>query len=197
VIKYFFDISSGCICGKILSDEDYLNILTNRIGDFDRKQVAYTKLSIDESMVNEVAPVKLEGFSVEDAYLKSINSSNLKLQNESTKWIAQQAKTFVTSTYQISWLFFGNEQIYIYRYEYIADEGFANENTQEYFYKDVTSFSIVSENINDRAKKTNLAVETFRIIVPGDKFTCAFDDTPENQASIKGMQQLLRNRKGR
>ena len=87
------------------------------------------------------------------------------------------------------------------------DEAGKKENTEEYFYKDITNFSSSSDTVEkDVLLKTsckgdstygrkNVDIDQFRIVVPGDKLTCAMDQNEYSERSIKGMKAMLREKK--
>lgn len=179
VIKYFFEMGSGC-CGGTMSDENYKAMVAKVRGDSDYKQRALNKLGLDEDMVQEIPPVTFEGYSTNKSYAKRTSAG---------KWI--------TSKYEIAWLFFGDEQVYLYSYAFSMDDGSKKEATNEYFYKDITSFSTASDMTESTTSKGKETVEThvFRMVVPGDKFICSMDATPDSENALAAMKQKLREKK--
>ena len=179
VIKYFFEMGSGC-CGGPMKDEDYKAMVEKVRGSGDYKQRALDKVGVDEDMVQEIPPVTFEGFSADKAYAKRTTTGN---------WI--------TSKYEITWLFFGDEQVYLYSYAFFMDDGSKKEETNEYFYKDITSFSTASDMTESTTSKGKETVEThvFRMVVPGDKFICSMEATPNTANALAAMKQKLREKK--
>lgn len=180
VIKYFFGMGTGC-CGGPMSDDEYREIVSKTRGADDYKQRALSKVGVDEDMVQEIPPVTFEGFSPYVCYAKK--------DEKTGKWL--------TSKYEITWLFFGEEQVYLYSYAFSLDDGSKKEETNEYFYKDITSFSTALDTTETTTKKGKETCETnvFRMVVPGDKFICSMEATPDNGSSIAAMKQKLREKK--
>lgn len=123
VIEYF--CKEGCMT-KTMDDEEYLSMVRAKRDSLNLRQKALTKIGLDEDEVSEIPPASFEGFVYKNAYAKKRANGN-----------------WVSSSYQVAWLFFSSTQIYIYRYTFNMDEDKKTESTDEFFYKDVTSFSTV------------------------------------------------------
>lgn len=179
VIRYFFDLGNGC-CGKKMKDEEYLEIVKKNRGENNYKQRALNKIGVDEDMVQEIPPVTFEGFTPIKAYTKKKDDGK-----------------YVCSRYEITWLFFGDEQVYLYRYAFCLDDGSKTEETNEYFYKDITSFSTLLdyEETTTATGKDTIETNIFRLAVPGDTFSCSMEATPDNGDAISAMKQKLREKK--
>lgn len=177
-IEYF--CKEGCMT-KTISDEEYLDMVRRKRDSMDFKQKALTKTGLDEEEVSEIAPAMFEGFVYKNAYAK---------QNASGEW--------VSSAYQVSWIFFSSTQIFLYSYTFNMDEDKKNERTDEFFYKDVTSFSTLSESDTAHGLGGNtfeVTSEQFAMVVPGDKLFMAMGDIQNADAIIQGMKQKLREKK--
>ena len=177
-IEYF--CKEGCMT-KTISDEEYLDMVRRKRDSMNFKQKALDKIGLDEEEVSEISPAMFEGFVYKNAYAK---------QNASGKW--------VSSTYQVSWIFFSSTQVYLYSYTFNMDEDKKNERTDEFFYKDVTSFSTLSESDTAHGLGGNtfeVTSEQFAMVVPGDKLFMAMGDIQNADAIIQGMKQKLREKK--
>lgn len=177
-IEYF--CKEGCMT-KTISDEEYLDMVRRKRDSMNFKQKALSKIGLDEEEVSEISPAMFEGFVYKNAYAK---------QNASGKW--------VSSAYQVSWIFFSSTQIYLYSYTFNMDEDKKNERTDEFFYKDVTSFSTLSESDTARGLGGNtfeVTSEQFAMVVPGDKLFMAMGDIQNADSIIQGMKQKLREKK--
>jgi len=82
------------------------------------------------------------------------------------------------------------------------DEDKKSELTEEYFYRDVTSFStkteteLAKEVKNGQISKAEIESNKFIIIVPGASLTIALDKTDDDYENIiQGMKQKLREKK--
>jgi hypothetical protein len=191
VIKYFFG-SGGCL-SKGMKDEEYESMVMARAKSMDFKKKALDKIGLDESQVNEVAPVHFEGYLFDDkkAYAR---------RGEDGLWRS--------SAYQITWLFFSSTQVYVYQYTFNMDEDGKKESTEEYFYKDITNFSTSSDiveketvaKVNCKGEasyvRTNVDTNRFALVVPGDKFYCAMQQSDYSEKAIQGMKAKLREKKG-
>ena len=183
-IRFFL----GTILGpKWSSDSEFENYLNSLVEiNVDK---AIEKLGLDETEVNEIEPVLIEGYIFDKNVLAKRNDKN--------KWIS--------SPYHATWLLFSANQVYVYRKEFWADENRDNVSTLEYFYKDVTAFRTGQESyefmdtvingkeVDEKIRQVN--VDTFTIVVPGDNLKIAARDSVNLEGRVKAMQQLLREKK--
>ena len=177
-IEYFCK-QPGCL-SKVISDEEYIALVTKKRDSLNLKQKALGKIGLDESEVSEIKPAMFEGYIFKNAWSK---------QRANGKW--------VSSAYQVSWLFFSATQIYIYRCTFNMDEDKISESTDEFFYKDVVSFSTTSETEDGKSGNQKIQVESnkFCMVVPGDKLYVSMDDVEDSEAIIQAMKQKLREKK--
>lgn len=196
VIKYFHP-AGGCI-GKLfktMSDALYRQKVAEAVSKI-TKEKALEKIGLDESQVSEIEPVHFENF-----YWDEKNGRNY------SKWIKKDHE-FVSSAYQITWIFFGDTQMYVYQYLLNMDRNEKKESTEEYFYKDVTNFSTSSDTVEqdtlyeeggclsgDTYKRQNVNMDRFQISAMGDKFWCSMRQNEYSERAIQGMKAKLREKK--
>jgi len=179
VLKYFLK-PEGCM-SKNMSDDEYFSMVIAKRDALNLKARALGKIGLDEDELQEIPPVMFEGFTFQDAWAKKRANGN-----------------WVSSSYQISWLFFSTTQVYLYQYVIYMDEDKKREYSEEYFYKDVTNFSTRSET--EKAKGTlgnSIEVETtkFALVVPGATLTVAVEGSKNFEDAIQAMKQKLREKK--
>ena len=170
----------GCMT-KTISDDEYISMVRQKRDSMNFKQKALDKIGLDEEEVSEIPPAMFEGFVYKNAYAK---------RTAAGKW--------VSSAYQVSWVFFSSTQIYLYSYIFNMDEDKKNERTDEFFYKDVTSFSTLSESDTAHGLGGNtfeVTSEQFAMVVPGDKLFLAMGDIEDADSIIQAMKQKLREKK--
>ena len=181
VIRYF--LIGGCLRKK-WTDAEYDAYVAKSI--LDLKQRGMDKIGLDEDQLKEIEPVHFEGYRFDsDAYSK---------KGEDNIWRS--------SKYEVSWLFFSDTQVYLYQKSISFDKDSIKERTEEYFYKDITNFSTVSESkkvsIKDKdgnAQKFDIGTTEFKIVVPGDSFLCAMGQNDYTERAIQGMKAKLREKK--
>ena len=191
VLSYFLD--DCCVSRHFgLKDADYEKLVQSKIESLNLKQRAISKIGLDEEEISEIPPVNFVGYWYDD---------NLVRETESGK--------YVSSTWMSTWLFFSKTQIYVYEYSFCMCADAKEENTEEYFYKDVTSVSTTSESVKPKwfAKKggcvsskkgvASAQIDTtkFQIVVPGDKFKVAMETSEEIERMVHAMKQQLRDKK--
>lgn len=191
VIKYFYG-QGGCF-SKTITDAEYEAKVMNRVKSMDFKKKALEKLGLDEDQVNEVEPIHFENWRFDEkrGYAKF-----------------GEDKVWRSSIYQITWIFCSSEQVYVYQYTMNMDEDGKKEQTEEYFYRDITNFSSTSETVekNDVLLDTNCKGEAeygrrtidtniFKIVVPGDKLECSMVQNDYTESAIQGLKAKLRDKK--
>ena len=186
VIRYFCN-QEPCLSKRLLTDKQYEDLLVAELNKHNFKQMALNKIGLDEDQVKEIEPVHFEGYVFDDTALQKCGADKL----------------WRSSKYQVSWIFFSDTQVYVYQYTFFMDEDGKNQRTEEYFYKDVTNFSTVSETEElptydpkkDKMVLENVHTNRFAITVPGDRFYCALNQNDYTEAAIQGMKAKLREKK--
>ncbi len=187
VIRYFCN-NEPCLSKRLMTDQEYEELLTKRLNSMNFKQMALNKIGLDEDQVKEIEPVHFEGYDFDE---------KLSFQKPG------KDKLWRSSRYQVSWIFFSDTQVYVYQYTFNTDTDEKRERTEEYFYKDVTNFSAVSETEElpvydadkDKIVLVNCSTTRFAITVPGDHFYCALQQNDYTEAAIQGMKAKLREKK--
>ncbi|MCL2650604.1 MAG: hypothetical protein FWD60_06200 [Candidatus Azobacteroides sp.] len=185
-LRYFI-VKDGCL-QKTVKDEEYDALVKSILDSFNSKEKAMNKIGLDESELQEIDPVHFEGF----AFGKKANYSKKGKDNK-----------YRSSRYEITWLFFSSSQVYMHSFALNLDEDGKKESTEEYFYKDITNFSTVSDTEetpywDDQQKKVilqNVDSNRFAITVPGDKFYCALEQNEYTERAIQAMKAKLREKK--
>ena len=186
-IRYFCN-EPGCLSKKPISDREYDEMVELVLSNFDFRRMGLEKIGMDEEELKEIEPVHFGGYQ--------FDKTSLCKRGSDGKWRS--------SKYQISWLFFSVEQVFLYQYTFNMDEDNKKEGTEEYFYKDITNFSTSSGSAietfiyNDKTGKEEAIVvdsNRFAITVPGDKFYCSLELSDYTDQAIRGMQSLLRDKK--
>lgn len=193
IIKFFYGGKGGCLSSSGMTYQQYQEKVSARLSGLNTRQMALKKLGIDEDEVREIDPVSFEG------YLYTDKSDNL---------VARAGTGWVSSDYQITWLFFGEKELFIYQYSFSMISDSKRENTMQYFYQDVTNFASASETyqkwisepkggcsggVDYRQASTD--ADEFKIVVPGDTLKCSMTPTDNTDAAIRGMRNKLREMK--
>ncbi|MCD7827465.1 MAG: hypothetical protein LUG85_02880 [Clostridiales bacterium] len=194
VVNYLYG-HRGCLTPS-LTDEQYDKMVRDRISSMDFKTKALAKIGIDETEVQEIDPVHFEGAYLPDR--KDNRRDTLSIKGKDGK--------MRSSEYMVTWLFFGDSQLFIYQYTLnMCSESF-KEKTLDYFYKDITNLTTVSDSIErdipkqsctGRVSYQTIMVDTtrFRVIVPGDDFACAALNGDYLDRAVQGMKAKLREKK--
>ncbi len=194
IIKFFYGASGGCMSSG-MTVEEYRKKVQARLSSLDTKSMALRKLGIDEDEVQEIAPVTFEGYVFNDKV------DNLVARASTNTW--------VSSEYMITWLFFGEREVFIYQYSFSMTSDSKKENTMQYFYQDVTNFTASSETYQKLVAESSGCMggtqymqasanaDEFKIVVPGDTLRCSMTPTDSTDAAIRGMRNKLREMKNR
>lgn len=194
VISYFAP-AGGCIglissMFTMMKDHEYDAKIQQRVKKLNSMENALNKLGIDIEMVNEVKPIYVEGYYYDD---KKVFAK----AGKDGKWRS--------SAYEFAWIFCGDKQLYVYSYRFNMDEDGKKETAQEYFYKDITNISHSTETVEKetydgsciRSHKVlrNIDYTRFQLSSMGDKFYCSMYATEENERSVQGLKNKLREKK--
>lgn len=190
-IRFFYGAKAGCLSSaKSMTLEEYRKKVRERIASLNTKEMALRKLGIDEEEVQEIAPVTFEGYVFND------KADNLVAR--------ATANTWVSSDYMITWLFFGEREVFIYQYSFSMTSDSKKESTMQYFYQDITNFSSSTETYqkivvspNGGFMQASADSEAFKIVVPGDTLRCSMTPTDTTDATIRGMRNKLREMKNK
>ena len=192
LIKYFM-APDGCLSRNI-SDEEYDKIVWDKINALNLKQKAVVKTGFDESQGNEIPPVEFRHWHFDKGTLKKRGLDGL----------------FRSSAYQVTWLFFGAGQVFVYQYTLHLNGDEKNERTEKYCYEDITGFSAVSESTEAEYRESGrgslnkeaagnrkfIRHDVFHLIVLGDKFECDMVNNDETAEKIRAMKAKLREKNG-
>lgn len=194
-IKFFYGAKGGCLSSS-MTVQQYEEKVNERLVSLNTQQMAFKKLGIDEEEVREIEPVSFEG------YLFNDKSDNLVARASSNRW--------VSSDYQITWLFFGERELFIYQYSFSMINDSKRENTMQYFYQDVTNFAAASGTYQkwvsepaggcssgNEYHQVSTDTDEFKVVVPGDTLKCSMTPTEQTDAAIRGMRNKLREMKNR
>jgi hypothetical protein len=178
VIDYFTD--DGCF-SRIMKDDEYFRMVKS-FSESVTVEVAASKIGIDLDDAQEISPVRLAGFK--------INNKSLVKKNKDGR--------LLSSIFEVTWLLFSNEQLYLFEKQCsLHKDRKTSEMTNEYFYKDVVSLATADMETNDSIIKDDedYDYKVFNLTVPGDQITVALDPTDETEAAIQGMKQKVREKK--
>lgn len=196
IIKFFYGAGGGCLGSSGMTVQQYQGKVAAKIAGLNTKQMALKKLGIDEEEVQEIEPVTFEGYIFND------RPDNLIARATTNTW--------VSSDYQITWLFFGEKELFIYQYSFSMTSDSKRENTMQYFYQDVTNFAAASDtyqkwvmedaggciSVKER-RQVSTDSDEFKIVVPGDTLKCSMTPTETTDSSIRAMRNKLREMKNR
>lgn len=186
VIRYFCN-DPTCLSKSPISDSEYEQIISKHLQANDFKQKALNKIGLDEDQVKEIEPVHFEGYVYDKNSFAKRGDDGLNR----------------SSTYQVSWLFFSDTQVFVYQNSFCLDEDGRREKTEDYFYKDITNFSTSSETNEvaqydkkqDKIVLVNVDENRFAVTVPGDRFYCSLEQNDYTERAIQGMKAKLREKK--
>lgn len=195
-ILYFTGGTGGCLGTKACSDQEYDNLVMSKLSSIGTKEQALKALGIDIDQVNEVEPVRLEGWY----YPSDTDKFSARVR-------AGLDNVLRSSAYRVTWLFFSAEQVFAHQTVFNMDEDSKKSRSEEYFYRDITNFSVMSESTEyeveipagcigqPTVQRNTRDVDTFGLVVPGDKFRASMTQSEYTQKSIRAMQQKLRDKK--
>lgn len=193
VVKYLF---GGILVFGKMTDQQYDEMIQEKLESLNLRQKAINKIGLDEDQISEISPVNFQGFDLSDDVLKA----------DTYKIYTGKDNKVRSTQYESVWLFFSDSQVYMYKYHFDMVSDNKRENTEEYFYRDITNFSTQSESVKVSVYKQGCSGQKekdkvtreygrFGLIVPGDKFFCSTTNSSNVDESISAMKQKLREKK--
>lgn len=190
----YFNPKSGCpgfiiemISG--IKDEVYDQMLMSKLKSLNLRQKAISRIGLDEDELKEIPPIFLHGFRYGDGALARTGKDG----------------RYRSSKYDVAWLFFSSTQVYMYSYTFDMLTDSKREETDEYFYKDILSFTSVSETMDvpgpigctgTPGPNTMSEYNMFQLSTAAGKFRCSISGVADADRSISAMKQKLREKKG-
>ncbi len=147
------------------------------------KQKALSKLGVDEDEVKEIEPIIIGGYDFDHFSMCKLGKDN--------RWR--------TNRYEAIYLFFSQNEVHCYSYDFYTTEEKKTESTDVYFYKDIVSASTASSSVkltDDKGVQKDYEYESFKLTTAGGTaLNVSMRDVDEAQRSINAMRQLLRAKK--
>lgn len=187
--KFFLHNSSGCAAmfDKPMEGEIYLRAVKEKVKNLNVKNMAINRLGIDIDEINAIEPLNFSSFNFSGDYY---------------------ARDVFSSKYEVTWIFFSAEQVFAYRYIFDMTSDSSSEIAEEYFYKDIVSFTTTQDSYEtikvnlagclnkETAIKGSVDINKFVIKVPGDSFQANIEDYNDIvEKSIQRVKGLLREKK--
>ena len=160
-----------------LTDDIIDNAVISRLNTIQER--ALNKLAIDEEEVKEIPPIIFHGFDYDDFDCIKLGSD----------------ECYRTDEYNVVAFFFSSDEVYCYQYRFSLTEDSQTESTDTYFYKDIVSISTETEHSEF---DSGFKYETFKLTTAGGtSVSCSVreDEVEDAQRSIKGMRNLLKEKK--
>lgn len=165
----------------IPTDEEYDAAVIAQLDGL--KDKALSKLGVDEDEVKEIAPIMLGGYDFNHFTTVKLGKDN--------QWR--------TNRYEAIYLFFSQNEVHCYSYNFYTTEEKRSEATDVYFYQDIVSASTTSATArlqDDKGVEKDVEYESFKLTTAGGTtLTVSMRDAEETQRSINAMRQLLRAKK--
>ena len=173
----------GYVFINFMTDAQYDSVVRNEIDIQTLKDYVLEKFAIDESEVNEVAPIVLRGYVFDGA-------DKIK-QGKDGKWRS--------NIYKLVMLLFSRNEMFTYeiKLKTTANEELG-EGTGTYFYRDIVSVSTASKNekVKIGKKEKIISSEVFTLTTKGGTtITVNLEETRQYQESVNAMRALLREKK--
>lgn len=201
VIDYF--LSDGGCLSKGMKDKDYDQMVKNVIQSINWEEKVFSKLGIDKSQISEVKPVITEGY-----YSYSTDLSEDKISKAfKVLYKTGSDDKYRSSAYQRTYMYFSSEQVFLYQMTFHMDKTEVEEIAKEFFYDDITSFTTVSHSkeiislkkagcLKKASAVNKIHTQTeFKLIVPGDEFSCSLGEDEMDEETLQGLKAKLREKK--
>lgn len=161
---------------SIPSDAQYDNEVTKKLNDLKPKALA--ALGLDEDEVKEIEPITFDGYVYKNASNAKKGADNL----------------WRTNKYEYVILFFSENEVHCYTYNFDTTADRKTEATDVYFYKDIVSVSTASDS--EKLLDETVDYEYFKLTTAGGTaLSVSLRDVGNAQRSINAMRTLLKVKK--
>lgn len=167
---------------KLMTDEEFEQLVDAKIEAMNIAQLGLDKLGLDPDQVKEIHPIVLRD--------KVIDETSLTVRNK-------EDHSVHSSTQHVTYLYFTDEQLFVYKIQFDMCCNMQEEWASEFFYKDICDVSsYTSRNV---LKADDLEFEystiSFNIIASNSQIGFDLDGDNENVGSIQAMKQKIREKK--
>lgn len=164
----------------IVTDEEYDASVASELNGLQAK--ALNKLGVDEDEVKEIDPISFDGY-----VYRGISEAK---KGKDGLWR--------TNKYEAVMLFFSENEVHCYTYNFDTISQKHTEATDVYFYKDIVTVSTASDTVKvlDNGIDTDFEYEYFKLTTAGGTtLSVSLRDTGNAQRSINAMRALLKTKK--
>ncbi len=180
--KFEQTIKSTIAPKDLISHEEYEELVAKKVASLNLPSLSLDKLGVDDSQVGEVRPIILRDKSHTDISMTVFNRDDHSIHS---------------STQHVTVIYFTNDQLFVYKIRFDMCCNVQTEWTSEFFYQDICDIStktdtnvLVLEDI-----KVEYSTVSFDIIASNSSIGFEMVGSDENLASIRGMQQKIRDKK--
>jgi len=183
----------GCFPKKMkyVSDAEYDTLVKTIAQRLDPENRGLQKIGLDRSQIEKT--ISFDNYVYKDVF-DEVAEGDLFF------WKIGDDDKFRSSIYEVTYLFFTQNEIAAYQLTLSSDWEKHDEETFEYHYKDITALktkTLQKDKIKDGKKEYQTVQNEFFITVPGDSFSVTLGNKPtsEEENTIQAMKALLRERK--
>ncbi len=168
---------------KVMTDAEFEQLVTEKIESMNIAQLGLDRLGLDSDQVKEIHPIVLSD----------------KVFDEVQSFIVYNEKdgSLHSSTQHVTYLYFTDEQLFIYKIQFDMCCNVQDEWAKEFFYKDICDISSHTKRNILRYGNSKIEYSTvaFSITSTNSEIGFALDGDNENIGSIQAMKQKIREKK--
>ncbi len=166
----------------LLSDAEYEALVLKKAEEMDIAHLGLQKLGLTEDQVREIQPIVLSG--------KVVKDFSLTVYNKDTH-------AYHSSTHYVTYLYFTDDQLFVYKVRFDMCCNMQDEWTSEFFYRDICDVS--SHTYRNVLTLENYQFEystmSFTIITTNSSISFEMDAADHNVESIQAMKRKIREKK--
>lgn len=167
---------------KLMSDAEFESLVQKKIEEMNIEQLGLERLGLDPDQVKEIRPIVLQDKVVADHSFRVYGEDDHSLHS---------------STQHVTYLYFTDEQLFVYKIQFDMCCNMQDEWAHEFFYTDICD--IQSHTYKNILKFDKFEYEyssvAFAIISSNSEIGFEIDGDNENVGSIQAMKQKIRERK--
>jgi len=168
----------------LISHEAYEQAVKDKIKEMNVARMGLLHLGLDEEQIREIKPVVFTDYEVIGTSLRAYDADKKKVHS---------------STQSVMYIYFTDEQIYVYKLQFDMCCNKQEEWTSEFFYADICDVSTyINKNVLDIGVATiEYSTLKVNIVATNSEISFSMENDKTAYASVHAMRQKVRERKMR
>lgn len=178
--RFEASIKSTTAPKKLMTDDEFEALVNAKIESLNIGQLGLERLGLDVDQVREIRPIVLRDKVIDE-----------------TSLIVQEGYSLHSSTQYVTYLYFTDEQLFVYKIQFDMCCSMQDEWTSEFFYQDICDVSSHTSRNILKGENFEFEYSTVAFNIIASNSSIGFDMAGDNEkiGSIQAMKQKIREKK--